>query len=409
MNTTDPIRYIFPSNGTSLSAFTEKTNQLLGYCSPLVMEFLRHLSKVLLNDVRYNSHGDLVSLGYWLRPKNIEKIVEGVAKEGVMFAPRGLALHIAPSNVDTIFVYSLVLSLIAGNRNIVRISSKDSPEKLLILDALREAVSFCDGSAIRDSILVISYPHDDEISANLSSLADVRIIWGGDQTVSYFCGLPSKVGVKDIKFVNKYSLSVIDCAQVSQLDDVQLASLAFKFVKDAYTFGQQGCSSPRAVVWLNSADIDLDKTTQSRFWAYVQSHVRNSVTELIAADYVEKVVYAASRAVKFSDSINGIANDLGLIVVDTDISLVIDESSHCGRGVFLQSEAANLGDISSHLTSSVQTITYYGLSTENMQKWLVSGVTGIDRIVPIGEALTFNAIWDGVNLLTENSRMISIA
>ena len=409
MKSKDPIQYIFPSDGTNLSAFTEKTHQSLGYRSPVVIEFLRQLSKVLLNDVRYNAYGDLVSLGYWLRPKNIEKIFGRVANEGVMFAPRGLALHIAPSNVDTIFVYSLVLSLIAGNRNIVRLSSKESPEKLLILDALRQAVSLCDSPEISDSILVISYPHDDEISKNLSSLADVRVIWGGDHTVSYFSSLPSKVSVKDIKFVNKYSLSVIDSAQVSKLDEVHLASLAAKFVKDAYTFGQQGCSSPRAVVWLKSVDRSLDEIAKSRFWACVQSHVDNSVTELVAADYVEKVVYAAARAIKFSDSINSTAEALGLIVVDTDISLIIDESSHCGRGVFLQCQVANLAEISSHLTSSVQTITYYGISTEDVQKWLESGVKGIDRVVPIGEALTFDVIWDGVNILTENSRMISVA
>ena len=409
MKSIDPIRYILPSDGTTVSTFTKKSNHLLGYSSPSVLEFLRHLSTVLLNDVRYNAYGDLVALGYWLRPKNIEKMLKDVAKAGVVFSPRGLALHIAPSNVDTIFVYSLVLSLVAGNRNIVRISSKESPEKLLIFDALREAVSLCDNPDINDSILVISYSHDDEISARLSSLADVRVIWGGNHTVSYFCSLPSKVGVKDIKFVNKYSLSIIDCAQVSQLDDVDLDSLASKFVKDSYTFGQQGCSSPRAVVWLKSTDRNLDEISQSRFWARVRTHVDRSLTELVAADYVEKVVYAAARAVRFSDSLNVLTDTLGLMVIDTDISRIIDEMSHCGRGMFLQCQTASLADISPYLTSSVQTITFFGLSNEDMRKWAASGIKGIDRLVPIGDALAFNVVWDGVNILAENSRMITVA
>lgn len=408
MKNIESISYIFSSDGIDVSSFVERTDKFLGYRSPLVMEFLRNLSKVLLNDPRFNAHGDLVSLGYWLRPRNIQKMLDDFEKDGVVFAPRGLALHIAPSNVDTIFVYSLVLSLIAGNRNIVRVSSKQSPEQLLILDALREAVLQGDSPVIMDSILVISYSHNDEISANLSSLADVRVIWGGDQTVRYFCNLPSKIGVKDIKFINKYSLSVISCAQVGQLDNADLDSLASKFVKDTYTFGQQGCSSPRAVVWLESPDNSLDDIARGRFWASVRSHVISSVTELVAADYVEKVVYSAGRAVKFSDSINSKTEDLGLIVLDTDISLIIDDSRHCGRGVFLQCRAASLLDVSQHLTSSVQTVTYYGISNENLQCWLANGVQGIDRVVPVGQALSFNVFWDGVNILAENSRMITV-
>ena len=40
----------------------------------------------------------------------------------------------AAANVDTLFVYSLVLSLLAGNRNIVRLSSRATDQSHVILN-----------------------------------------------------------------------------------------------------------------------------------------------------------------------------------------------------------------------------------------------------------------------------------
>ena len=40
--------------------------------------------------------------------------------------PRGLVFHVPPANVDTIFVYSWALSALAGNSNVVRISSRSA-------------------------------------------------------------------------------------------------------------------------------------------------------------------------------------------------------------------------------------------------------------------------------------------
>ena len=54
--------------------------------------------------------------------------------------PRGLALHITPANVDTMFLYSFAVSLLAGNLNVVRDSATPGWTTLeLILGHLRAA------------------------------------------------------------------------------------------------------------------------------------------------------------------------------------------------------------------------------------------------------------------------------
>ena len=47
---------------------------------------------------------------------------------------RGLAYHIAPSNIPINFAYSLVFGLLSGNTNIVRLSSKNFIQIKLLCD-----------------------------------------------------------------------------------------------------------------------------------------------------------------------------------------------------------------------------------------------------------------------------------
>ena len=37
---------------------------------------------------------------------------------------RGLLFHVAPSNVPTMFVYTYVIAILAGNANIIRLSTR---------------------------------------------------------------------------------------------------------------------------------------------------------------------------------------------------------------------------------------------------------------------------------------------
>ncbi len=67
---------------------------------------------------------EIAALGFWMRRANIARIQAAfeAACGGRLLVGRGLAFHIAPANVDTMFIYSLFVSLLAGNTNIVRVS-----------------------------------------------------------------------------------------------------------------------------------------------------------------------------------------------------------------------------------------------------------------------------------------------
>ena len=56
------------------------------------------------------------------------------ARQDALVFPRGNVFHLPPANVDTIFVYSWAISALAGNHNVVRISSRSAGAAEVILE-----------------------------------------------------------------------------------------------------------------------------------------------------------------------------------------------------------------------------------------------------------------------------------
>ena len=81
--------------------------------------------------------------------------------------------------MDTIFIYSWLLSVLAGNRNIIRLSLRVSPQTEILCRLFNQTLEATPDS-LKDSTLMIRYGHEREITQALSAVVDVRVIWGGD-------------------------------------------------------------------------------------------------------------------------------------------------------------------------------------------------------------------------------------
>src|SRR5690606_26775726 len=143
------------------------------------------LSKEILQNKRLRDFPELIALGFWLRKGNIAKLQEDFLERTTnkVIKPRGVALHFAPANVDTIFVYSWVLSLLAGNSNIIRISQKENDALLKLVEIIRHCLENHKYEQIRERLIICSYEHNDKVTEFLSEQCHTRVIWGGDETV----------------------------------------------------------------------------------------------------------------------------------------------------------------------------------------------------------------------------------
>ena len=77
--------------------------------------------------------------------------------------------------------------------------------------------------------------------------------------------------------------------------------------------------------------------------------------------------------------------------------------------MFYECDIHDLKKIGFITTRSLQTLTYFGFSKKFINNFFkFNNFNGIDRIVPIGQALNINFIWDGYNLPKMLSREIEI-
>ena len=77
-------------------------------------------------------------------------------------------------------------------------------------------------------------------------------------------------------------------------------------------------------------------------------------------------------------------------------------------GLFYEFRAQDIDQALSVVNNRFQTLSYFGIDPSNaLQKIKDLGLTGIDRIVPIGKTLDFDLIWDGYELPIFFTRTIS--
>ncbi|MDR2398975.1 MAG: hypothetical protein LBD61_00785 [Endomicrobium sp.] len=363
-----------------------------GTCS-----FLNAFSNKILKNPLCKQYPDLISLGFWTRKANIEKLKTQYNLQNRL--GRGLAFHITPANIPVNFAFSFFFSLLAGNANIVRIPSKQFPQISIICNTLREAVAIY--PEIKKRTAFVSYPVNDEISESISKNADVRIIWGGDVTVTNIRRLSTKPRCIDIVFADRYSFCIIDGEAVLSASDTQITSLAEVFYNDTYLMDQNACSSPQIIFWQK-----VTQKAKSRFW--------NAVTELVTKKYdlqpaiaVDKYIHLCKDAIT-RDNIANIMYD-GLTYRSQLSSLHgVDLIEFRGRGgYFYEYDLQSLDELILFVTEKYQTITYFGVRSEIIKEFVISNkLRGIDRIVPIGKAMDIGIIWDGYDLIRELSRII---
>ena len=95
-----------------------------------ILEFINELSQYIITDINLRKYPDIVALGYWLRNSHIQKLKQNFQKTNQIKLPRGIAFHITPGNVDTMFAYSWLISLLAGKAMTVTRLLKNNPREI---------------------------------------------------------------------------------------------------------------------------------------------------------------------------------------------------------------------------------------------------------------------------------------
>lgn len=360
--------------------------------------FGARLSARLFADPAARAFPDLAGLAFWLRPAATATLRRHVAALGKQRRPRGLVLHIAPSNVETLFVYSWWLSAITGNQAIVRLSESGGKRTTLLLRLIDELLAEPAFAGLRQATAMVRYPRDDATGRALSLAADLRVVWGGDTTVAAFRAMPSKPGAGDLLFPDRRSLAVMAAAATLALAEAGREDLAERFFTDAFWFDQKACSSPLLLAWVG--EVPVAERAAADFWPRLARRADRQGYAVAPAIQMAKLTEAA-RLVLDGAATSVVRHGAAVMVVRGAPAPPRPET--CGGGLFQETVLASLDELVPLVDPRVQTVTHFGLSDDAVDA-LARRLSGNHRLISVGRALEFSHLWDGQDLLAAMTR-----
>lgn len=364
-----------------------------------ICDFLQDISKVLMADKRSREYPDIATFAFWIRNTSVIKLRERFVKEdGTVRLGRGIAFHVAPSNVPVNFAYSLVSGLLMGNSNIVRVPTKDFPQVEIIIDAFNEVLR--KWKSFIPYIALVRYERNQKINDILSVIADIRIVWGGDATIAELRKSPLPPRSIEITFADRYSLAVIDSDVYMGIGDK--GYIAESFYNDTFLTDQNACTSPRIVIWMGKNR----EAAKKEFWENLHSiakdkyifHGIQSVNKLTSA-YLTAVAVNGTKIVRHEDN-------LIVRVHVPEISSGLMEWKD-NSGYFFEYDCENVEELKPLVNDKrCQTVGVIG-SKEWLKPLIQFGIKGIDRVVDVGHTMDFDLIWDGYDLVNQMSRVVN--
>lgn len=395
-------------NNHQIKQFLEnKRTPLYPFDRPLI-QFCEQLSQVLLTEADTQHHPELIALAFWLRKGHLADLQENfqqLSRPNELIVPRGLAFHIAPANVETLFVYSWILSMLVGNVNIVRLPSRQSSATKLLFSILQRLLEKSEFAEVAETTLLLSYGHESEITEMISAHSDVRLIWGGDATIEAIRKLPIKVMGKELFFADRYAFAAIRASYYLEADQGMQQRLADFFYRDLFWYDQQTCASPRVLFWIGSQEICHQAGKQ--LYQHLQKIAEGRGYTLSVGGKLSKLtdIYRASIELPLTE-----VNSYGPLTVVELKEFHPKVRTFGGFGLLFHVVLQEIEQIADCVIQKDQTLTHAGFSADEL-RLLAKRLNGkgLDRIVPLGRALQFEAVWDGYDLFTELTRRVVIA
>jgi Acyl-CoA reductase (LuxC) len=379
-----------------------------GAFSDVRTAFSGDIARAILRLPGVRARPELVALAFFLRRSAVTRLARDFAdleQATRLRAPLGLVFHVPPTNVDTIFAYSFILSLLAGNRNVVRLSRAAGPDARLLVELIGDVLSRPEYGSLRDETAIVSYGHETEPTAAASLVADARLIWGGDDTVAAISSVPLRPGAHEVAFPDRFSFAAVDAAAYARTPADERRRAAGRLFNDAYPFDQRACSSPRLVVFVGSAKAA--RAAADRLFADLADEIEQRGYRLDTGAVLARETFAYGAVIdRPVAELRRLGNELEVLLLT---SLDDFDRTHPGAGLFFEAPLDSLDSLVDFVATKDQTLSYFGFSVADLERFARTlGGRGLDRIVPFGEALTFSRYWDGRDLLAELTRVIDV-
>ena len=266
----------FDDLGAIIDSLEASRARLVAATNEELLELLADFGARLLRSPGTMPLDGVMFLSAWLKRSNLEAMLDlnlggraealegfvpmgraGAADDGspgtrLAARPHGLVSMWMAGNVPTLAAFSFVPALLARNVCLVKLADPDAAGMDAILDVLAEsAVPEASGQGISGAdlaacVAVLWYSSEErDLSEQMSSAADAKIVWGGQGAIEGVRALPQPAHCVNIDFGPKYSIGIIGSALLEQPGKLEDAVTAF--ARDIAIFDQRACSSPQTI------------------------------------------------------------------------------------------------------------------------------------------------------------------
>lgn len=248
------------------SSYTQILNSLLedGFSS--------EESEELINEIaRFCSKENLkLKLKRELGSEDIQDLKRVDFKRDIFesWEPLGVLTHITPGNSPGLSFLALMEGLLAGNINLIKLSSKDSN---LTIKIIQELIKFDQKDIIENFVAIVKISSSNKTALeSIISYSDGVSVWGGDGAIQ---GIREMLppGVRFIPWGHKISLALI--TEKSLEDEGMIQKLA----EDCVAIDQQACSSPQTLFVETEDREKIDQFSQKLLKA--MSKIKHSMKE----------------------------------------------------------------------------------------------------------------------------------
>jgi len=367
-----------------------------------VLDFLNELSESLVASKECSQYTDIRTFAFMCRKRNLEFL----KKKYSSYSHRtgiGLLFHITPSNIPTSFAYSLLFGILSGNTNLIKVPSKKFPQIEILCKAIK--VKIKKYKKIENFITIVRYSDNDEFTRMASLKCDGRLIWGGNNSINNIRKFSMKEISRDIAFADRNSLCVINSSKIISLSSRELKILVGKFYNDTFLVDQNACSSPHIIFW----EGDKKKEAKNKFWAELFNTVKLKYDiQHAGVFYKYNRLISDKLVLKNFESYRKYGQYIHCIQLKNNMELKVDNLI-AKWGYFYQMDVKNISEIFKYTNIYTQTLSYFGYTKNVFLKTIKqTNFRGVDRIVPIGQALDIGLLWDGYDIVPSLTKTIEI-
>ncbi len=368
-------------------------------------------------------HQGLTFLADWCHPNRLRTMLdrslgmprgaldgpraEGYSVKRLRFAaPRGLAVHWLAGNVPLLGMLALSQSILTRNANLLKAASSHASVLPLLLDAFRGLEVRGGGRVLRGddvlaSIAVVYFDRHDEASAvAVSSLADVRIAWGGREAIEAVNRLPRTSTAEDITLGPKLSFAVIGREQLAT--PRLRARTAKRLAVDACVFDQYACASPHV------AFIEEGGAVSVRDFAEEFATELGRTSARIPKGPIDEGTAAAVMRARLRGEL------LGELWhgPDFDWTVVyhhrVEKLDPTYSRVLSIVPVADVAQTLPFVSRDIQTIGTAIDGARGIEFCRQAALAGADRFPILGRMTYFDAPWDGMSIANRLTRWVSI-